>query len=189
MTRIVVGVSGASAMPLAHGLLAHLAALGGVELHLVVSAGARAVLAAEPGPCLDDLTRLAARMYAPDDLAAAPASGSWQHDGMVVCPCSMSSLACIATGCGRNLLHRACDVTLKERRPLVLVPRETPLSTIHLRNMLAASEAGACIMPFAPASYVAGMDLAAQVRHFTGRVLDQLHIDHDLCQRWTEDRP
>ena len=136
MKRIIVGVSGASGMPLALCLLRHLAALPDVESHLILSPGAHAVLEAECGLAPSTLHALADVSHDAACLGAAPASGSWEHDGMVVCPCSMSSLASIATGAGTNLLHRAADVTLKERRPLILVPRESPLSRIHLRNML-----------------------------------------------------
>ena len=103
---------------------------------------------------------------------------------MVVCPCSMSSLASIATGAGTNLLHRAADVTLKERRPLILVPRESPLSRIHLRNMLWASEAGAVIMPFMPAFYSGEDTLEGLMGQFCGRIFDQLGLSHQLCRRW-----
>ena len=126
MKRIIVGVSGASGMPLALSLLRHLAALPDVESHLILSPGAHAVLEAECGLAPSALHALADVSHDAACLGAAPASGSWQHDGMVVCPCSMSSLASIATGAGTNLLHRAADVTLKERRPLILVPRESP---------------------------------------------------------------
>lgn len=184
MKRILVGVSGASGMPLALCLLRHLTALPAVESHLILSAGARAVLASECRQPPQALTALAHVCHDPDRLGAAPASGSWQHDGMVVCPCSMSSLASIAHGTGTNLLHRAADVCLKERRPLILVPRESPLSRIHLRNMLAAQEAGAVIMPFMPAFYTGEDSLDGLMRQFCGRIFDQLHLSHQLCTRW-----
>lgn len=126
--------------------------------------------------------------YDPDDFAAPFASGSWLHAGMVICPCSMSSLGAIANGVGTNLLHRAADVCLKERRPLILVARETPLNLIHLRNMVCASEAGATIMPFVPAFYTGharnGDFIRQAMRQFAGRILDQMRIPHTLCKRW-----
>jgi len=120
-------------------------------------------------------------------MAAGPASGSWRHDGMVICPCFMSSLASIATGVGLNLIHRAADVSLKERRPLVLVTREAPLNLIHLKNMQAVTEAGGIVMPFSPAFYTNETDMPMLVRHFTGRMLDMLGIGHSLCARWRDD--
>lgn len=188
MRRIVVGVSGASGMPLARTLLRRLAALPDLELHLVVSAAADQVLRAECGDDGEDLRRCAHMVHAPTDMAAPPASGSWRHDGMIVCPCSMSSLAAIATGVGMNLIHRAADVTLKERRPLLLVVRETPFNRVHLRNMDLAAAAGATIMPFMPAFYTPADTLDDMMRHFCGRLLDQLRIPHDLCDRWGEAR-
>ncbi len=184
MRRIVIGVSGASGMPVAASLLRHVSKLGDVEVHLVVTEGARRVLAEECGEGVEILEQYAHRVYGSDELGSSPASGSWQHEGMIVCPCSMSSLAAIATGAGHNLVHRAADVTLKERRPLVLVVRETPFSLVHLRNMTLATEAGAVIMPFMPAFYTGLTNLEDMLRNFTGRVLDQLRIPHSLCSRW-----
>lgn len=190
MRRIIVGVSGASGMPLARHLLQALYYSTDIEVHLVVSAGAQAVLDAECPPAsqelspLLELTQFAHVVHDSACLGAGPASGSWQHAGMVICPCSMASLACIATGAGTNLLHRAADVCLKERRPLLLVARETPLSAIHLQNMLTLSRLGACIMPPCPAFYGQPKNITDILEHFTGRVLDQLHIPHALGQRW-----
>lgn len=156
-----------------------------VELHGVISDGARQVLRhetdAEPATLLEyfDILHDAA------NIAAPPASGSWSHDGMIVCPCSMASLAAIATGVGSNLLHRAADVTLKERRPLILVTREAPLNEIHLRNMLRAHRAGAVIMPPCPGFYHRPQTIDDLMQHFTGRVLEQLRLPHDLYTRWS----
>lgn len=213
MPRIIVGVSGASGMPLAQHLLQALYAMPEVEVHLMVSAGAQAVLAtellltgadglhkleqAEQGPAqakgaspsvtVSALTRFAHVVHDSAHIGAGPASGSWQHGGMVICPCSMATLACIATGAGHNLLHRSADVCLKERRPLVLVTRETPLSAIHLQNMLTLSHAGACIMPPCPAFYGQPESINDILEHFTGRVLDQLGLAHNLGHRWQGD--
>lgn len=186
MRRLVIGVSGASGMPLARVLLRHLAAQPDLEIHLVVSEAADRVLRAECGDDGTQLRRYASMTYAPLDMAAPPASGSWLHDGMIVCPCSMRSLAAIATGVGSNLLHRAADVTLKERRPLLLVVRETPFNRVHLRNMDLAAAAGATIMPFIPACYTAATTLDDMMRQFSGRLLDQLRLSHTLCERWGE---
>jgi len=124
------------------------------------------------------------RMVHPDDLFCAAASGSSAPDAMVVCPCSMGSLARIAAGISGNLIERSADVMLKERRPLLLVPRETPLSEIHLENMLKLSRAGARIIPAMPAFYSRPESLLDLVDFLVGKVLDQLCIQNDLYKRW-----
>lgn len=182
--RLIVGISGASGMPLALCLLQSLQRPD-IELHLVISSGAARVMREEGGIAVGELSRYAHTVHAADDLAAGPASGSWRNDGMIICPCSMSSLAAIACGAGVNLLHRAADVTLKERRPLVIVPRETPLNLIHLDNMRRLAAAGAVIMPFMPAFYIRPQSLDDLLRHFCGRLLDQLGL-HDPIRRWRD---
>jgi 4-hydroxy-3-polyprenylbenzoate decarboxylase len=184
MYRIVFGVSGASGMPLARAVLEHFSSIPDLRVHLIISRGAEQVLGAECADSPLDLGKYAHVVHQASDMDAGPASGSWYHQGMIICPCSMSSLASIATGAGMNLLHRAADVSLKERRPLVVVARETPLSLLHLRNMSALTEAGATIMPFTPAFYVGDCSMAAVMQQFAGRLLDQLHIPHRLCKRW-----
>ena len=123
------------------------------KLHVIMSHAARKVLKLETDLMPEAFTARAFASYAPDDIAAPPASGSWRHDGMIVCPCSMATLSAVATGFGHNLIHRGADVSLKERRRIVLVPRETPLSSIHLENMLTATRAGAVIVPACPGFY------------------------------------
>ena len=184
MTRIVFGVSGASGMPMAQNELGCLAFKSGLEIHLIVSEAAKCTFQEECGLDASALAQYASCVYPASDMGAAPASGSWQNCGMIVCPCSMSSLGAIANGVGTTLLHRAADVTLKERRPLLLVARETPLNLVHLRNMCAATEAGAIIMPFVPAFYTGEYSMQAAMRQFTGRMMDLLHIPHPLCKRW-----
>ncbi|MBD5558585.1 MAG: UbiX family flavin prenyltransferase [Desulfovibrio sp.] len=184
--RIVFAVSGASGAPLAAAALKFFAGLDDLEVFLIVSRAARLVMSREGGAACEDYERLATRSFGPEDFAAPMASGSWQNAGMIVCPCSMSSLAAIATGAGTNLIHRAADVALKERRPLILAIRETPYSLIHIRNMLAATEAGATIMPFNPAYYSGDDTLEGLARQFAGRLLDQLRLPHNLCRRWGE---
>lgn len=182
-THLLVGVSGASGMPLALHLLRSCRALPGLSVQLIVSRGAEAVMQAEGGTRLEDLQTLADAVFDPDDMAAPPASGSWPHDGMIIAPCSMNTLGALAAGLTANLLQRAADVCLKERRPLVLVTRESPLSRIHLRNMLALQEAGAVIMPFSPGFYLHPQSLDEMLDQFCGRILDQVRIDHSLG-RW-----
>lgn len=184
--RIVLAVSGASGMPYAAALAEALKQSSGVELHLVISHAARRVLKLETDLTPEDLADGAAAIHAPDDIAAPPASGSWRHDGMVICPCSMATLSAVATGFGHTLIHRAADVTLKERGRLVLLPRETPLSAIHLENMLTATRAGAIIVPACPGFYHRPATIEDLTAHMAGKVLDQLDIPHDLFKRWGE---
>ena len=187
MKRIIVGVSGASGMPLARAVLENLASVADLEIHLMISRGAERVLHTECGLSSASLACYAHTLHDVTDMAAGPSSGSWRHDGMIVCPCSMSTLASIAVGVGRNLIHRAADVALKERLPLLLVARETPLHLLHLRNMQTVTEAGATVMPFMPAFYNRAASLEEMMRQFTGRMLDQLGISHSLCARWRDD--
>lgn len=126
------------------------------------------------------------RVAYPDDLFDAIASGSHRTDAMVVCPCSMGFLASVATGLGGDLPERAADVMLKERRPLVLVPRETPLSLVHLRNLTAVAEAGAIVLPAMPAFYHKPQSIDDLVGFVVGKVLDVLDVDHKLFRRWGE---
>ncbi len=184
--RVVLAITGASGMPFAWRLLQCLAGQPGLETHCIVSDAAQLVLAQETPFTLDDIDRLAFRRYRQNELGAGPASGSWQHQGMVVCPCSMASLAAIANGLGSNLIHRAADVTLKERRPLLLAPRETPLNRVHLTNLLRAAEAGATIMPPCPAFYTRPRHIDDLVDQFVARLLDHLDLPHTLGQRWQD---
>jgi 4-hydroxy-3-polyprenylbenzoate decarboxylase len=124
------------------------------------------------------------RVYEDADRGAAPASGSARNAGMVICPCSMGTLSAVSVGASRSLVERAADVTLKERRPLVLVPRETPLSAIHLQNMLRLSRAGAVILPAAPGFYNRPQTVEALVDFVVARVLDQLGVANTLAKRW-----
>lgn len=186
MKRIILAATGASGMPYAVALARFLAAAPDIELHLILSDAARKVLELESDVPAAALAGLARRTYTPGELDAGPASGSWRHDGMAVCPCSMASLAAIAHGLGSNLIHRAADVCLKERRRLVLVPRETPLSTIHLQNMLTASQAGAVILPPCPGFYQRPASVDALVDFVVARVLSALGIEQRLVTGWKE---
>jgi 4-hydroxy-3-polyprenylbenzoate decarboxylase len=189
MRDILVGVSGASGMPLALCVLRALAAMPGVRTHCVVSEGAHAVLRAECGAGPELLTACADYVYEPDNLAAGPASGSWWHGAepaaMLVVPCSMGTLGALASGATRNLLQRAGDVALKEGLRLVLVTRESPLSAVHLRNMLTLREAGAVIMPFSPGFYLRPQSLEDLLLQTSGRIFDQLGLAHSLG-RWAD---
>jgi len=184
--RIVLAVTGASGPQYAYALARALSERKDLELHLILSEAARKVIALEADFAPDALIALAHKHYSEKDIAAGPASGSWRHAGMIVCPCSMASLAAIAQGFGTNLIHRAADVTLKEGKRLVLVTRETPLSLIHIKNMLAAKEAGATIVPASPGFYHKPKTIDDMVNHLAGRILDQLGIDNTLFTRWGE---
>jgi len=184
--RILLAVTGASGVPYAETLARTLAAAPDIEPHIIISNAARTVMAVESDTDPHALAALAHAAYADDDMAAPPASGSWVHHGMIICPCSMASLAAIASGLGTTLVHRAADVTLKEARPLVLVPRETPLSTVHLENMLRARRAGAHIVPACPGFYHRPACVQDLVDHLAARVLDLLAVHHDLSRRWGE---
>lgn len=185
--RVILAVTGASGLLYAGTLARELGNREDVELHVILSDAAREVMRHEDGLSEAELVRLAHALYAEKDIAAPPASGSWRHQGLIVCPCSMASLAAIAQGLGSNLVHRAADVALKEGLRLVLVPRETPLSSIHLKNMLAAREAGAVILPACPGFYHRPAGLADLAAHLAGKILDQLDIPHSLCGRWGEE--
>lgn len=182
--RIVLGISGASGMEYARALTTALRSIPDLEVHGIISDGARQVFRHELRTPVAEFEAYFHHLHDPANIAAPPASGSWTHHGMIVCPCSMASLAAIASGVGANLLHRAADVTLKERRPLILVPRETPLNEIHLKNMLRAHRAGAIIMPPCPGFYHRPDSIDALVAQFVGRILEQLGLPHDLYTRW-----
>lgn len=184
--RIIVAVTGASGSVYATALIKALAENGNVELHVIVSDAARKVLALETDLPQTVLTAGAHAVHEVDDIAAPPASGSWQHGGMVICPCSMATLSAVATGFGHNLIHRAADVALKERKKLILVPRETPMSEIHLRNMLDATRAGAMVLPASPGFYHKPESIEDLADQIAGKILDQLNIANDLYQRWGE---
>lgn len=179
-----MGITGSSAPQYGIALLRTLGALASIETHLVVSNAARRTIALETGLDPDDVCKLADVVHPADDLAAPIASGSFLTAGMAVVPCSMKTLAAVAHGLTDDLLTRACDVTLKERRRLVLVTRETPLSLIHLRNMVAVTEAGATVLPPVPAFYHHPKTVEDLIGHIVGKVLDQFGIEHDAFERW-----
>lgn len=182
MKKIVVAVTGASGMPLALKLMQTLASQPETELCCVVSKAARKVLQGESGEDESIFWALAKHAWHPEDLHAGPASGTWWQPrakcAMVVVPCSMNTLGALASGLASNLIHRAADVALKEGCRLLLIPRESPLSLIHLHNMLTLREAGAVIMPFSPGFYFQPKTLDDILSQFCWRILDQLDISH-----------
>lgn len=182
--RLVVGMSGSSAPQLGHALLAALKQLESVETHLVMSQGARLSIEHEMNIPAEQVADLADVSHNPQDLGASIASGSFKTRGMAVVPCSMRSLSAIATGYSSELLVRAADVCLKERRRLVLVTREAPLNLIHLRNMETVTLAGGTILPPVVAFYHRPQTIDELLAQIVGKVLDQFGIEHDLYRRW-----
>lgn len=186
---VTLGITGASGAPYAVRLLRALND-SGTAVRLIISGYGLRLLAEETG--IDGLDALRAatgdwsrvELYDSLDRGATPASGSAPSAGMVVCPCSMGTLASIAAGTSRNLVERAADVALKERRPLILVPRETPLSLIHLENMTRLTRAGATIMPAAPGFYHRPKSIDDLVDFVAARILDHLGVEHSIGRRW-----
>lgn len=194
MRRIVIGVSGASGLPITIELLRQLRTIRNKalaegstdvpEVHLVMTRGAEMTLSLETTYQPSDLCALADVVHANDNIGASIASGSFRTDGMIVVPCSMKTVAGIVSGYSDNLLLRAADVTLKERRKLVLVTREAPLGTIHLRNMYEVSQLGAVIMPPVLTFYNHPQALEDCIRHMVGKILDQFGWEVEDYRRW-----
>jgi 4-hydroxy-3-polyprenylbenzoate decarboxylase len=187
---VVLAITGASGAPYGVRLLEVLAGAE-VPVWLIVSSHGFRLLQAECG--IADLEALRAatggkwtsvRVFPDDDRGALPASGSQRTGGMVICPCSMGTVAAVAGGTSRSLVERAADVTLKERRKLILVPRETPFSLVHLRNLVAVTEAGATVLPAAPGFYHRPARVAELVDFVVQRIIDQLALDITIAARW-----
>ncbi|MGY3614528.1 UbiX family flavin prenyltransferase [Bradyrhizobium sp. USDA 10063] len=184
--RLIIGISGASGVIYGVRLLQVLRNAG-VQTHLVMSRTAEQTVAYETDLKIAEVKELAAVSHAIDDMAAPISSGSFRTAGMIVAPCSMRSMSEIASGATTTLLSRAADVVLKERRRLVLMVRETPLHTGHLRTMTALSEMGAIIAPPVPAFYAKPENLEDMIEHAVGRVLDLFDVDVSIVRRWGED--
>jgi len=182
--RLIIGVSGSSGPHLAWSILQALRNHPEVETHLVISKGADLTIHLEMGKKRSDFEALADLCYDPNDFGAAISSGSFQTIGMAVVPCSMKCLASMATGISDDLVTRAADVCLKERRRLVVVPRETPLTLIHIRNMETLTLAGATILPPVPAFYHQPNTIEELLNQTVGKILDQFGISHELFRRW-----
>jgi 4-hydroxy-3-polyprenylbenzoate decarboxylase len=181
--KVVVGVTGASGAQYAFALLRN---LKGHDVDLVISEDAKKVIAHEMDAPVKAFGKLAAHVYANDDTTAPPSSGSYRFDAMVVVPCSMGTLGKIAWGISDNLITRAAAVCLKEKRKLILVPRETPLAATHLENMVRLSNQGAVILPAMPGFYHGPKTVDDLVNFVVGKVLDQLGVEHKLFRRWRE---
>ena len=192
MRRYIVALTGASGIIYGVTLVSALLAKG-IEVHMVISQPACLVLEQEMGWALGDSPELALRQYFPEgqlylynnaDIAAPLASGSFITDGMVIVPCTMSTLSSVANGLSNNLIERAADVMLKERRPLVMVPRETPLSSIHLRNMLSLSDMGVAIVPAMPGYYHRPETIDELISFMVGKILDVMKIPNEEFKRY-----
>lgn len=182
--RLIVAISGSSGVIYGKRMLEACKELN-METDLIISRTAEKILEIELGKGVEgEIRRLATRTYSPEDLMAPLTSGSYRTDGMVIVPCSMKMLGMLASGMTGDLISRAADVTLKQNRPLVLVPRETPLNLIHLKNMVKLKLAGAIILPAMPAFYGRPQKVSDLVDFVVGRVLDLLGVEHKLYEKW-----
>lgn len=184
--RLVIGMSGASGAILGINLLETLKENPEWETHLIVSRGAELTILEETDYALNDVLSLADKVYDIKNIGASISSGTFKTEGMIIVPCSMKTVAGVASGYSDNLLLRAADVTIKERRNLVVVARESPLSTIHLRNMLTLAQAGAIIIPPMITYYNKPLSLEDMNRHIVGKILDKFGIEIPGFSRWGE---
>ena len=182
--RIIVGISGASGAPMAVELLRQLAANDTIETHLVFSKAANQTLEQETDVTMEELCSLADVVYENNNIGAALASGSFKTKGMIILPCSMKTLAGVACGYSDNLLLRAADVIIKERRKLVMCVRECPFSTIHLENMHKLSMMGVVIMPTVLSFYNRPESIDDCIKHIVGKILDQFDLEGVAFKRW-----
>ncbi len=182
--RLIVAITGATGAVYGVRLLQQLAATPGVETHLVVTDAAALTLHQEMGMQRRDVEAIAHVVHKNRDIGASIASGSFQSDGMIVAPCSMKTLASVAHGLSDNLVARAADVVLKERRRLVMMVRETPFNLAHLRNMTAVTEMGGIVFPPLPSFYHKPASIEEMVEHTVGRVIDLFGLEHGLAPRW-----
>lgn len=185
--ELVIGISGASGVIYGVRLLEALE--NKVETHLIVSEAAQKIIGIETDRSIDEIRGMASHTYDNRDFTAPIASGSTLFDGMIIAPCSMKTLGCIANGIANTLMVRVAEVCLKEARNLVLMPRETPLSTVHLSNMAAVSTAGAIVLPACPAFYTRPKTVEDMVDFMVGRALDLVGVEHSLYDRWGEISP
>jgi flavin prenyltransferase len=185
--RIIVGVTGASGALYGYSMIRYMAHTG-IEVHAIYTPMGERVLQYECGFGLEEVRKYAC-LHANDDLFSSVASGSFKTKGMAVVPCSMHTLGYLASGAGEDLLTRAADVTLKEGRKLIIVPREAPVTAIHLENMLKLTHAGAVILPASPAFYHHPRAMSDLITFVLGKIMDSLDIDHQLFKRWGEGIP
>lgn len=182
---ILIAITGASGISIAVKLLNYLKEKN-IETELIISKAAELVLLSEANIRITDIQQLATIYYDVNDLTAPPASGSYRNDGMIIVPCTMKTLASIANGYSDNLITRAADVTIKEKRKLILIVRESPLSPIHLENMLKLAKLGVVIAPPIPSYYINPESVDELINHTVGRILDQIGIESDI-KRWGDE--
>ncbi len=182
--KILLAITGASGVIYGEKVLKELAKTRGVRVELVISPSGKELIEEEIDTSVDELLSIADQTFDPSDMAAPPSSGSSLYDAMVIVPCSMSTLSKISCGIADNLITRSASVILKEKRQLILVPRETPLSTISLKNMYNLSQDGVVILPAAPGFYSEQDEVKDLVNFIAGKVLDSLGIKNDLYKRW-----
>ena len=185
-SEVIIGISGASGVQYGIRLLETLNKTKSIRTHLVISEAAKQLIEIETKFTVHEVESLADSIYNDDDFTAPIASGSHRSRGMIVAPCSMKSLSSIAIGMSDTLISRTADVCLKEKRPLVLMVRETPLNLIHIKNMERAARAGASILPACPAFYSKPTSIDDIINFMAGRALDLLNIEHNLYKRWRE---
>lgn len=183
--KLIVAITGASGVIYGKRLLEELNK-NNVETHLVISEAAKKIIKLELKTSVNSIEKLASHVHDIDDWSSPIVSGSYKTDGMIIVPCSMKTLAGVANGFAENAVLRAADVMIKEKRRLIVVPRETPVSNIHLKNMLELSEQGVNILPAMPAFYHKPENIDEMVDFVVGRILDVLGIDHRLYKRWSE---
>jgi len=181
--RLIVGITGASGAIYAHALVKNLKNMGH-EIHLIISENGRKIVDMEIVGGTDEIIKYAHKSFSNDDLAAAPSSGTSAYDAMIIVPCSMSTLCKISSGIGDTLICRAAAVMLKEHKKLIIVPRETPLSSIHIECMLRLSQSGAIILPAMPAFYMKPKSIDDLVNYIVAKILDAIGISNDLSVRW-----
>ena len=183
--RVVVGISGASGAILGIRLLEELNK-NDIETHLIISSIAKDIIEYETDYSVEDVENIASFVHDENDLNAIVNSGSFKFDASVIIPCSMKTLSAITNGYGDNVISRVGDVTLKERRQLIIVPRETPLRTVHLENMTQLSREGAIILPAMPGFYHKPVTLDDQINFIIGKILDVMDIDNNLFTKWKQ---
>ena len=184
--EVIIGISGASGVQYGIRLLETLNKTKSIKTHLIISEAAKQLIEIETKFTVQEVESLADHIYQDDDFTAPIASGSHRSKGMIVAPCSMKTLSSIAIGMSDTLISRAADVCMKEKRPLVLMVRETPLNLIHIENMERAARAGASILPACPAFYSKPESIDDIINFMAGRALDLLNIEHNLYKRWRE---
>ena len=182
---ILIAITGASGISIAVKLLNYLKEKN-IKTELIISKAAELVLLSESNIRITDIQQLATTYYDVSDLTAPPASGSYRNDGMIIVPCTMKTLAAIANGYSDNLITRIADVTIKEKRKLILIVRESPLSPIHLENMLKLAKIGVVIAPPIPSYYIKPKSVDELIDHTVGRILDQIGIESDI-KRWGDE--